>query len=114
MGQVQVTINGRSYRLDCADGQEHRLNELAGFVGEKVEQLVQNFGQVGDIRLFMMAALMTADELFDLREANAQLEEALTAPPAEREANKPDSALPLQTATLQGSRIVAVATKAAS
>lgn len=105
MGQVQVTINGRSYRLDCADGQEHRLKELAGYVSEKVEHLVHNFGQVGDVRLLMMAALMAADELFDLREAHAQLEEALTAPPAKTE----EAAAPLQ-----GPRIVAAAGKAAS
>lgn len=105
MGQVQVTINGRSYRLDCADGQEHRLKELAGHVSEKIDHLVQNFGQVGDVRLLMMAALMTADELFDLREAYTQLEEALTAPPA-----KPDE----PAAPMQGPRIVATAGKAAS
>lgn len=68
MGQVQATINGRSYKLDCADGQEQRLGELANFVGDKVERLAKEFGQVGDIRLLMMAALMTADELFDLRD----------------------------------------------
>lgn len=105
MGQVQVTINGRAYRLDCADGQEHRLKELAGYVNEKVEQLVQNFGQAGDVRLLLMAALMTADELFDLREAHVQLEEALTAPPAKTE----EPAAPMQ-----GPRIVATAGKAAS
>lgn len=68
MGQVQATINGRLYKLDCADGQEQRLGELADFVGDKVERLAKEFGQVGDIRLLMMAALVTADELFDLRE----------------------------------------------
>jgi len=105
MGQVQVTINGRSYRLDCADGQEHRLSELARYVNEKVGHLVQNFGQVGDVRLLMMAALITADELFDLREAYSQLEEALTAPPP-----KPEEAAEPS----QGPRIVAATAKVAS
>lgn len=80
MGQVQATINGRSYRLDCADGQEQRLGELAKFVGQKVDQLAGEFGQVGDIRLLLMAALMTADELFDLREEAAARAEAAPAP----------------------------------
>lgn len=80
MGQVQATINGRSYRLNCADGQEQRLSELAAFVGEKVEKLAKEFGQVGDIRLLLMAALMTADELFDLREQVAAKQEAAARP----------------------------------
>jgi cell division protein ZapA len=80
MGQVQATINGRSYQLNCADGQEQRLSELAKFVGKKVDELAKEFGQVGDIRLLLMAALMTADELFDLREDAARRAEAAPAP----------------------------------
>lgn len=83
MGQVQATINGRSYRLDCADGQEQRLGELAKFVGAKVDQLAGEFGQVGDIRLLLMAALMTADELFDQREEAAARAEDVAPTPRE-------------------------------
>jgi len=77
MGQVQATINGRSYRLDCSDGQEARLRELIDFLGRKVECLASNFGQVGDIRLLLMAALKTTDELFEVREQLFALEQRL-------------------------------------
>ena len=77
MGQVSVTLNSRSYRLACEDGEEARLVELATHVKERVDALTTEFGQVGDERLLLMAALLIADELWDTREAlEVQIEEA--------------------------------------
>jgi cell division protein ZapA len=77
MGQVSVTLNGRTYRLACEEGEEERLLELATHVKERVEHLTLEFGQVGDDRLLLMAALLVADELWDTRRAlEAQIEEA--------------------------------------
>ena len=75
MGQVSVTLNDRTYRLVCDDGEEDRLVELAGYVKSKVEQLRADVGHVGDERLMLMAALMITDELWDALaavEANAE------------------------------------------
>ncbi|HEX4892400.1 MAG TPA: cell division protein ZapA [Hyphomicrobiaceae bacterium] len=69
MGQVTITLNGRSYRLRCGDGEEKRLLELAEHVDDRLASLVAEFGQVGDERLLLMTALMIADELFDARAA---------------------------------------------
>ncbi len=68
MAQANVVVNGRSYPLQCAEGDEARLQALADHVRGKVDALVAEFGQVGDERLLLLAALLTADELFDLRE----------------------------------------------
>lgn len=77
MGQVSVTLNGRTYRLACEEGEEARLVELATHVKERVDQLTLEFGQVGDDRLLLMAALLIADELWDTRKAlEVQIEEA--------------------------------------
>jgi cell division protein ZapA len=65
MGQVSVTLNGRTYRLRCGEGEEARLIELAAFVRSRVEALAAEFGQVGDDRLLLMAAIMIADEYWD-------------------------------------------------
>lgn len=79
MGQVAITLNGRAYRLECDNGEEDRLRGLAGELDEHVERLKQQFGQVGDDRLLVMAALMIGDELAETRlrleEANAKLAE---------------------------------------
>lgn len=77
MGQVSVTLNGRTYRLACDDGEEERLIELATHVKERVEQLTLEFGQVGYDRLLLMTSLLIADELWDTRKAlEVQIEEA--------------------------------------
>ena len=67
MASVEVSINGRFYRIACEDGQEPRLIRLAGMVDEKVATLVGQVGQVGDTRLLVMACLLIADEMEDLR-----------------------------------------------
>jgi len=68
VGQIAVTVNGRTYSLRCGDGEEERLLALAAHVKQRVEALVVEFGQIGDDRLLLMAALMITDELFDARD----------------------------------------------
>ena len=80
MGQVAVTLNGRTYRLRCGDGDEARLLQLAGYLEQRIEALAVEFGQVGDERLLLMAALLVADELWDARE---QLQQPDAAGPEE-------------------------------
>lgn len=76
MGQINVTLNGRAFRLECGEGEEGHLLELANYLGTHVEAMRQKFGQVGDDRLIVMASLVVADELWDLRR---QIEEMKTA-----------------------------------
>jgi len=70
MSQVSVTINGRKFRMACEDGQENRLTQLAADFDQRIEQLRANFGEIGDTRLTVMAALTVAD---DLAEMNGKL-----------------------------------------
>jgi cell division protein ZapA len=71
MGQVAITVNGRSYRFDCGDGEEPRLQELAEYVKSRMETLSREHGNVGEERLLLMAALTIADELWDATAGNA-------------------------------------------
>lgn len=68
MGQVAISLNGRSFRFVCGDGEEQRISALAAYVRSKLDQLGHEHGRAGDDRLLVMAALMIADELFDARE----------------------------------------------
>ena len=63
MAQVDVLINGKSYNVACDDGQEDHLLQLAGYVDQRVQELVNSVGQVGDARLLVMASLLISDEL---------------------------------------------------
>ncbi len=65
MAKVMVTLNGRHYAVGCEDGQEDHLKRLAAHVDRHIEELVGQVGQVGEVRLFLMASLMVADELSD-------------------------------------------------
>ena len=70
MSHINVTINGRQYRMACEEGQEIRLLKLAESLEQRIETLRGKFGEIGDARLTVMAALTVCDELLD---ANARL-----------------------------------------
>lgn len=63
MPHVSVTIAGRVYRLACGEGEEARLEQLALVVDAKTASIREAFGQIGDQRIAVMAALTLADEL---------------------------------------------------
>jgi cell division protein ZapA len=68
MSHVNVTINGRQYRMACEEGQETRLLNLAESFESRIASLRGKFGEIGDARLTVMAALMVCDELVDINE----------------------------------------------
>ena len=67
MATVTVEVNGRAYSVGCEDGQEAHVASLARHFDSQVREVADAVGQVGELRLFLMAALLTADELADLR-----------------------------------------------
>ncbi len=68
MNQVEITINRRSYTITCNPGEEDRIIMLAGHVDAKVSELKSNASNVGDTYLLMMAGLLLANDLVELRE----------------------------------------------
>lgn len=63
MGQVTVTINGRTYRLACGDGDEGRVAELAANVSQRIDRIVAEVGSASQDLLLLMVALLLADEV---------------------------------------------------
>ena len=76
MATVTVEINGRPYAVGCADGQEERVRILAKQFDGHVRQVEGEVGHGGDIRLFLMAGLLLADEVHEARLANPSAEAA--------------------------------------
>ena len=74
MAQINVEVNGRPYAVGCEDGQEAHLLELARMFDQQVRQISQDMGQLGDTRLFLMGALLLADELYDAKSRLAALQ----------------------------------------
>jgi cell division protein ZapA len=79
MSQVSVTINGRQFRMGCEDGQEAHLVELARDLDSRIDGLRAKFGEIGDSRLTVMAALTIADELAEMLGRIKRLEQELAA-----------------------------------
>lgn len=67
MASVVVTIAGRTYRMACDDGEEPRLEELARLVEGKILAMRESFGDIGEQRIVVMAAIAIADEAHEMR-----------------------------------------------
>jgi cell division protein ZapA len=106
MGQVTVVLNGRTYRLECGEGEESHLIALAEYLGTHVEDMKRKFGQVGDDRLILMASLLVTDELWELRREVEQMKATLAT--ARRDRSVADETAKSAKADLAG-RIEAVA-----
>ena len=79
MPQVNVMIAGKAYRMACGEGEEAHLEGLARFYDEKIGEMRQAFGEIGDMRLHVMAALMVADDLHEAKKRAEKLEAELAA-----------------------------------
>jgi cell division protein ZapA len=98
MAQVNVVIDGKSYRMACDEGQEAHLEGLASKFDRYVSHLKEGFGEIGDQRLTVMAGIMVVDELDELQKRVKGIESELeilrkTRDEALTKADKNDSAL---------------------
>jgi cell division protein ZapA len=84
MAQIQIEVNGRPYAVGCEDGQEAHLTELARMFDRQVRHVSADMGQLGDTRLFLMGALLLADELADARARLNSLQAEVARMQAER------------------------------
>lgn len=74
MATVTVTIDGKAYRMACDEGQEEHLSGLADRLDQYVTHLKSSFGEIGDLRLTVMAGIMVMDELAELQKRMQGLE----------------------------------------
>jgi cell division protein ZapA len=79
MAHVSVTINGHQYRMACEDGQENHLVRLAKGLDDRIVDLRGKFGQIGDARLIVMAAITVADDLAEMGKRMQHLQDELAA-----------------------------------
>ncbi len=74
MAQVKVLVNGRTFRMGCKDGEEGRVRDLAAEIDGHVQRIKNGTKAVQDERLFLMAALLMADQLWEAREEVQRLQ----------------------------------------
>ena len=74
MPQVAVTIAGSVYRMACGEGEEEHLQRLGRRLDAKITELRGSFGEIGDQRITIMAALTVADSLAEAETRLSRLE----------------------------------------
>ena len=62
MAEVDISINGRSYRISCKDGEEERVKSLATLINDQVQKLSEKIGQLGEARMILLASLVLLDK----------------------------------------------------
>ena len=80
MGQVTVRVGGYSHPVSCEDGQEAHLIALAAEVDRRVASVKTMGGSYGEPRLLLLAALLLADEVHDLKVEIAQARAGILPP----------------------------------
>ncbi|MEM9104348.1 MAG: cell division protein ZapA [Pseudomonadota bacterium] len=74
MAQITVIIDDKSYRMACEEGQEEHLTDLASRFDRYVGHLKNEFGEIGDLRLTVMAGILVMDELSEAQRKLSGLE----------------------------------------
>ena len=77
MSQVIVQVNDRPYTMQCPDGEEDHLRDLARLLDAEVQRIKRSVGSVGDIRILVMSGLMVADRLSEAIKRVEELEEQM-------------------------------------
>ena len=62
MADVEISINNRSYRISCKDGEEDRIRGLATLLNKQIIQLADKIGQLGEARMILLASLILLDK----------------------------------------------------
>ena len=62
MAEVDITINERSYRISCKDGEEERIKYLSAIINNQVLKLSEKIGQLGEARMILLASLVLLDK----------------------------------------------------
>jgi cell division protein ZapA len=73
MPTVTIPLNGRNYDIACGEGEEPRVQELAGEIRRRMEGLTRNAGPMNEGMVFVMTALLLADELDQKKREAARL-----------------------------------------
>jgi cell division protein ZapA len=117
VGKVQIEVNQRQYLVGCDDGQEERVMALGRVLDGHVTQLAGSVGQISELKLMLMGALMVADELAELKDRMSASEAELVRLRAElaaRDAGAVQDIQAAQTLSDAADRLHAISDRVAS
>ena len=62
MPEVNIIINNREHKIACSAGEEEREKELANLLNNEVVSIADSLGQIGDVKLMVLAAITILDK----------------------------------------------------
>ena len=62
MPEVNIIINNREHKIACSAGEEERVKELANLLNNEVISIADRLGQIGDVKLMVLAAITILDK----------------------------------------------------
>lgn len=93
MAEISLTIHGQSYGMACDDGQEERVRALGQYVDQRLREIASVGAATNEAHLLVLASLMLTDEIFEMREQLAVMQQRLQA--AESQAQQQNVAQPV-------------------
>lgn len=76
MGSVEVYILGQKYTIK-GDAPEEYIQELAGYVQDKIKEVYNNSPSITPVKASILAAITIADELHRLRNEQENLTKSI-------------------------------------
>ena len=67
MDNVDISIGGRRFRLQCGPGEVQRVQQLARLVDQCAASLIQGQGGMGEEKVLLLSSLTLADRLEEAR-----------------------------------------------
>jgi cell division protein ZapA len=75
MKSIKVSILGKEYPLKVEDSEEESMKRIAQYVDEKFRQYKKELNKQPDTTIMTLAALSIAEELFEERKRNRELDQ---------------------------------------
>ena len=67
MANVNIKFNGKDFLLSCDDGQEEHLEELLIHINQKLNDLKNDLGNIGENKLLLITSVQILDEYFETK-----------------------------------------------
>lgn len=78
MPSVDVRVLGRTHTIQCDDGEENRVRQLAQFVDQQAAKLSKGTANANDAKTLLATSILIADELADTTDALARMKSELS------------------------------------
>lgn len=77
MRRMSITINGRTYQINCDSEQSDHIQQLSHEINGRAETIAESMPRASEATILMMTCLHLADELYETRQEAGELHEKI-------------------------------------